>query len=250
MTSGSVRIVCLACGAEVTIHQQALGRKMRCPICQAVITASEGPPPPTAPKSAAAVVQPAEMQPTSASPPPPPRWTTQSEPTPPPLPSQPAAVLDEATPSVKKRAQRAFVDAEMDMTPMVDVVFQLLIFFMLTAAFTIVKSQQFPKPEQTQPATAPVQPEEDPDFVIVRIDAANTYYVSGGELVDEEEAPSPQELLIKLKQARMGTGGQMPTKLLVKAHGDCTHERVVTAIDAGTDVGIEEVKVLTVDEEE
>jgi hypothetical protein len=48
----------------------------------------------------------------------------------------------------------------------------------------------------------------------------------------------------------MGTGGQIPTKLLVKAHGDCTHERVVMAIDTGNDVGIEEVKVLTVEDEE
>lgn len=183
-------------------------------------------------------------------PPPPPRWNLPAEPTPPPVAYAPAAILDEATPGVKKKASRKLTEADMDMTPMVDVVFQLLIFFMLTAAFTIVKSQQFPKPEQTQESTTPVPPEQDPDFVVVRIDAENTFYVSGGDLTDEEEAPSPVELLQKLKSAREGLSGKVPTKLLVKAHGDCLHERVVMAIDKGNDVGIEEVKVLTVEEEE
>jgi biopolymer transport protein ExbD len=249
MTAKSVRIVCPACRAELVVNQQALGRKMRCPQCDAVITASESPPPVPSPASNSVVPNPADLVPMS-SPPPPPRWTTPSEPTPPPLPPQPAAVLDEATPGVKKKASRAFVEAEMDMTPMVDVVFQLLIFFMLTAAFTIVKSQQFPKPETTEPATSPVTPEQDPDFIIIRIDANNTYFISGGDMAEEEEAPSRQELMVKLNGLRSGAGGKIPTKLLVKAHGDCTHERVVTAIDAGNDVGIEEVKVLTVEDEE
>ena len=240
MTARSIRIICPSCHGELVVNQRALGRKMRCPQCEAVITASEAPPPTPVADGGAALPQPVD----------PPRWTTTAEPTPPPLPPPPpSAVLDEATPGVKKKASRAFVEAEMDMTPMVDVVFQLLIFFMLTAAFTIVKSQQFPKPDRTEQSTTPVPPEQDPDFVIVRIDAANTYFVSGGELADEEEAPSPQELQVKLKQARMGSG-QIPTKLLVKAHGDCTHERVVTAIDTGNGVGIEEVKVLTVEDDE
>jgi biopolymer transport protein ExbD len=167
------------------------------------------------------------------------------------LPPQSAAVLDEATPGVKKKAKRGFNEAAMDMTPMVDVTFQLLIFFMLTAAFTITQAQQFPKPEQTEESTTPKPPEEDPDFIIVRIDADNTYFVSGGDLVgDEEEAPSPQELLMKLKSAREGLSGRVATKLLIKAHGDCTHERVVTAIDVGNDVGIEEVRVQTIEDEE
>jgi biopolymer transport protein ExbD len=233
MTVRSVRIVCPECRAELQVNQQALGRKMRCPHCDALITAAE--PPPEPPPVAPPVV----------------RWTTTSEPTPPPLPPEPAVVIDGALPGVKKKASRAFVEADMDMTPMVDVVFQLLIFFMLTAAFTITKSQQFPKPQQSQPAVAPAQPEDDPDFVIIRIDNGNTFHVSGGDLgPDEIEAASPVELLIRLKQSREGLSGKIPTKLLVKAHGDCTHERVVAAIDAGNDVGIEEVKVQTIEDEE
>jgi biopolymer transport protein ExbD len=251
MTAKSVRTICPECSAELLVNQQAIGRKMRCTQCDKVFIAEIAP----------------EVSPVQAAPPPvvrasvpPPvtRWTTpvdrsSAEPVPPPVVSkpQPAAVLDEATPGVKKKSIRGFQEAEMDMTPMVDVTFQLLIFFMLTAAFTITQSQQFPKPEQTEPTTKPVPPEEDPDFIIVRIDENNTYFISGGDLGnEEEEAPSPQELMVKLGAARLGLSGKIPTKLLVKAHGDSTHERVVTAIDSGNDVGIEEVKVVTLEDEE
>ena len=248
MTVRSVRILCPACHAELLVNQQALGRKMRCTQCDAVITAVEPPPaPPPPPAAAPPVTARASLPPPVA------RWTQSSEPTPPPIapPSQPAVAIDEAMPGVKKKAMRGFNEADMDMTPMVDVTFQLLIFFMLTAAFTITQSQQFPKPDQTEPTVKPVQPEDDPDYIIIRIDEHNTYFVSGGDIGgDEEEAPSPPELMVKLQGARSGLSGKIPTKLLVKAHGDCTHERVVTAIDAGNDVGIEEVKVQTLEDEE
>ena len=41
-------------------------------------------------------------------------------------------------------------ETEMDMTPMVDVTFLLLIFFLVTAAFTLQKSIDVPKPESDQ----------------------------------------------------------------------------------------------------
>jgi biopolymer transport protein ExbD len=33
--------------------------------------------------------------------------------------------------------------------------------------------------------------------------------------------------------------------MLVQAHGDATHERVVAAMDAGSGVGMEEIQLLT-----
>src|SRR5687767_4367931 len=49
----------------------------------------------------------------------------------------------EAPVEFKKRAP---LDQEMDMTPMVDCVFQLLIFFMVTASFVMQKSLKVPPP--------------------------------------------------------------------------------------------------------
>jgi biopolymer transport protein ExbD len=152
---------------------------------------------------------------------------------------------------VKLSMERESIDAEMDMTPMVDVTFLLLIFFMVTAAFSLQKSLEIPKPKQDEPSTVAQQqdPEEDPSYVTVFVDEFNTYRVV---TVDwDVEAPSEQELLRKLREARNGdSAGNIPTKLLVKAHGDSLHERVVSALDAGTEVGMEQVQLMTVEESE
>jgi biopolymer transport protein ExbD len=151
------------------------------------------------------------------------------------------------------RSKTVLQEAEMDMTPMVDVTFLLLIFFMVTASFAMQKSLNIPKPESDEPSTQAqsVQDfQENPDYVVVRVDALNTYHVSTAAWPDEIEAPSEQELLVKLRQARQGDSqGRVPSKLLVIANGEALHERVVTAIDAGNDVGLEEVQLLTVEDD-
>jgi len=142
-------------------------------------------------------------------------------------------------------------EAELDMTPMCDVTFQLLIFFMVTAAFALQKSFEIPKPKQDEASTQVVakDPEEDPSYVIVYVDEFNTYRVVTPDW--DVEAPSEQELLRKMREARnSGSGGMVPTKLLVKAHGDSLHEKVVAALDAGTEVGMEQVQLMTIEESE
>jgi biopolymer transport protein ExbD len=129
------------------------------------------------------------------------------------------------------------------------VTFLLLIFFMVTAAFSMQKSLEVPKPKQDEPSTQVQQqdPEEDPEYVTVYVDENNTYRVVTMDW--DEEAPSEQELLRKLREARNGnSAGSIPTKLLVKAHTDSLHEKVVSALDAGTEVGMEQVQLMTVEE--
>ena len=49
-------------------------------------------------------------------------------------------------------------EEEMDMTPMVDVTFLLLIFFMVTAAFSVQKVIEVPAPQEQEASTnAPAQ---------------------------------------------------------------------------------------------
>ena len=137
---------------------------------------------------------------------------------------------------------------EMDMTPMVDVTFLLLIFFMVTAAFTMQKSFHMPSQNDTHSSQARSweEFEEDPEYVVVRIDEFNTFHVLANAMQEEEEAPSEQDLLIQLRDARDGSGA---TRMLVMAHGDAWHERVVMAMDAGTDVGMEDVKLVTIEDD-
>ncbi|HRE98891.1 MAG TPA: biopolymer transporter ExbD [Pirellulaceae bacterium] len=135
---------------------------------------------------------------------------------------------------------------EMDMTPMVDVTFLLLIFFMVTASFTMMKTIRQPPPSSEEPSTVVTEQEDNPDQVVVFIDEFDTYTVIYGPV--EAEAPSVQELYVRLREA-IGSTPVPPTKLLVEAHGDATHEKVVLAMDAGTEVGLQEVQVMMTERE-
>jgi len=136
----------------------------------------------------------------------------------------------------------------MDMTPMVDVTFLLLIFFMVTAAFSMQKSFEMPKPKQGEERTRAEHQEDEREPVTVEVDQYNTYRVITADW--EEEAPSEQELRIRLGEARRGDGqSEISNSLLVKAHVDALHEKVVSAIDAGMEVGMEQVSLLTVEDD-
>jgi len=141
-------------------------------------------------------------------------------------------------------------ESEMDMTPMVDVTFLLLIFFMVTAAFSMQKALEVPKPKEDEASTNTVEEEQDEDAVTVEVDEFDSFHVITSD--DEAEAPSRHELLVQLRVAREGTGGgtEPPSKLIVKAHEDCTHERVVIALDAGAETGFQQVQLMTITEDE
>lgn len=141
---------------------------------------------------------------------------------------------------------------EMDMTPMVDVTFLLLIFFMVTAAFTMQKSFEIPTPKTDQPSSQTKTLddfEEDPNYVIVRVDEFNTFYVLSSAWDEERECPREQDLIVSLRDASQGTNGTNANRLLVMAHGNSDHERVVMAMDAGAVVGMEDVKLVTVEDD-
>lgn len=144
----------------------------------------------------------------------------------------------------KKVAQ----EDDMDMTPMVDMVFLLLIFFMVTAAFNLQKSIEMPQPDQTESVaqTRTIEEiEEDDDYVIVRIEKDNTIWV------EDSVAYTEVELLSRLRQLRQGeSGSKGPTSLLVMASGDAEHQRVVMALDAGTAVGMENIRLADLSDED
>jgi biopolymer transport protein ExbD len=139
-------------------------------------------------------------------------------------------------------------DDEIDMTPMIDCVFLLLIFFLVTAAFALQKSLEMPTPDKQESAEQARTVEDvlnNDDYVIVRVDKDSTVWVN------DSEAPSRQELLFKLREARQGMRGSTskgPSNLLVLADGDARHETVVMALDAGNVVGMESVRLATVDD--
>jgi biopolymer transport protein ExbD len=141
---------------------------------------------------------------------------------------------------------------EMDMTPMVDVTFLLLIFFMITASFALQRSFHVPTPNRDQPSSNATleELEEDPDYIVVRVDRYNTYHVAAATWDQEEEAPNEFDLLIKLRKARKDDAQRAARRMLILADGEATYEYVVKAIDAGNEIGVEEIKLVTVESED
>lgn len=145
------------------------------------------------------------------------------------------------------RPQRP-VDDEMDLTPMVDVTFLLLIFFMITAAFAVQKAISVPPVDDSEAAAAQTVDELEQDSIVIRIDADNTYWVGAPLWSEEQQAISPAEMRSKLREARQD--GKGPAKLLVQAHGSSRHESVVAALDAGSASGLEEIQLLSYEDGE
>ena len=148
--------------------------------------------------------------------------------------------MDEIYQPLPKRKRES---AEMDMTPMVDVVFLLLIFFMVTVSFGLQKSIELPQSEKeqsAQQASTPKQPEQMDEEIVVNVTKENRIFVEG------EEAPTRQELYALLRD-RQHQGERQTSRLLVVAESQATHEFVVRALDAGNVVGMESIRMQTIE---
>lgn len=123
-----------------------------------------------------------------------------------------------------------------DMTAMVDIVFFLLIFFLVTSMQSIEAVINLPTPQGTSNSPSHVQAvaeiTNDPSYVIVTIDADDAMFV------DDEEVHSEQELRSKLRTAYKE---QERTGLMINGSPDATHGRFVMVLDAGADAGMKEI---------
>ena len=119
------------------------------------------------------------------------------------------------------------------MTAMVDIVFFLLIFFMVTSMHSVQSSISLPTPEAREElGTRRASQANEGDHVLVQIDADDTIAVDG------DEVPTRQELIARLKAAEKDS-------LLVLASGEARHGTVVMALDAGSDARMEQIRLVT-----
>ena len=129
---------------------------------------------------------------------------------------------------------------------MVDVVFLLLIFFMVTASFTVQQSIEQPHSIIDEPSDTVIEePEDEDEYVEVIIDQTNTFFVTSRES-EEVEAPSAREMRAQMRDAKLGTGAN---RLIITAHVDAVHSNVVTVWDAGNAIGMERIEMRTTDED-
>jgi len=232
----AIQFPCSQCGRTLKVDNQFVGAKIRCPKCGAITRAT-----------ATGHVQP-KPAPAPAPPRPPAEAGKTKRATDAGKPKRPRRTaldtVEEIEPVAFKRRRE---EDELDMTPMVDVTFLLLIFFMVTAAFSLQKSLEIPKPSEDNAVIE--NPIENPEEgnIVVEVHADNTIWIN------ESEAPSEQDLLVKLREAKMGVPGtdSLPiNSVLVMADREAMHETVVMALDACNAVSMEKIKLATVSEDD
>jgi biopolymer transport protein ExbD len=125
-----------------------------------------------------------------------------------------------------------------DMTAMVDIVFFLLIFFLVTSLQSIEAVIGIPAPEP--PASAPDSVQAVPDFtndsnyVVVTIDADDAVWIDG----EVDEVASELDLRKKLRTAR---DEQEKEAMMINVAADSSHGKFVMVLDAGADAGMTEI---------
>jgi biopolymer transport protein ExbD len=130
-----------------------------------------------------------------------------------------------------RRKHRASDEAEINITPMLDIVFIMLIFFIVTTSFVKEKGLEVSRPSSSPPKE--IKKSKGP--IVVRIDANGNITMKGRMLerkaveanLEREKAEKPD------------------SPLIIAAHPDAETDALVTILDAAEAVGVGSVSVAT-----
>ena len=122
-------------------------------------------------------------------------------------------------------------ESGLDMTPMVDVTFLLLIFFMITASFSLQKSLETnaPDPDDEGAAQTMVLEDIEEDSIVVTIDEENRIFVD--DLPVAGIGPLRDALIASSKR-----------DMLIEADPMASHGTVVAVTDAGMDANMQQIR--------
>jgi len=125
---------------------------------------------------------------------------------------------------------------ELNLTPLIDVVFLLLIFFMVTTNFEQKKSEiQISLPE------ASGQPPQSKDFIIeIGIDSLGRYFVNNRVLVNKKVTT-----LMKAIQQTIGNSKNKRPHLIISSDKNAPYQAVVSAMDAANQLGLHQFSLAT-----
>jgi biopolymer transport protein ExbD len=133
---------------------------------------------------------------------------------------------------LKFRRQR-LAAVDVNLTPLIDVVFLLLIFFMVSTTFTKETHLTIDLPEAQGEVSADVD-----DQIEILINESGQYTLNGRQLVDSR--------LATLKAAiRQSSNGDTSLPMIISADGQTPHEAVVRAMDAAGQMGFIHLSIST-----
>lgn len=130
--------------------------------------------------------------------------------------------------------QHVIDDVEVSLTPLIDVVFLLLIFFMITTTF-----DRDAKIKVDLPTTENAAPVAENNSLELLIDSQGRYYVDGSEVLNTK----PETLFKAMSQA-LDTRGDNPP-LVISADANASYQSVVTAMDIAGRLGLTNFSMAT-----
>ncbi len=128
-------------------------------------------------------------------------------------------------------------EVDVNLTPLIDVVFLLLIFFMVSTTF---KDQS--EIEIQLPTASEAPKEIQNDHIEITIDVQGQFFVNSHPLVNSQ--------LVTLKRALKEAAGENDNPIvIVKADAMTPHQAVITAMDASRQLGFGKLGFATVQNE-
>jgi biopolymer transport protein ExbD len=245
----AIRYHCPQCHQLLSISSRRAGDSTQCPTCGSIHNVPQESEPPTRPEVPAAPVTP---KPTVLNPP---FASLPSAPVHGPLdPAGSSASPFLAGTTLDDRARHWTDDDdddeeglviqgferksdELDLIPMVDCVFLLLVFYMITASYALQKMiDMAPPAADKKGAVQSVQSTDDTtqSSIIVQIDAQNRV------LIDDALVPNPADIPDVL---RTKMNGDQKNILVIEADPRALHETVVAVTDAAKDLPFQHVRM-------
>ena len=124
-------------------------------------------------------------------------------------------------------------EPEVNLTPLIDVVFLLLIFFMVSTTFEQQSRIQIELPE----ATATAAETEDETLEIV-IDSQGRYFIGERQVVNSE--------VKTLKSAiSKAVDGRESLTVIIRSDASTPYQAVITALDATSQLGLTQISLAT-----
>jgi len=134
------------------------------------------------------------------------------------------------------RPDRTDERVDINLTPLIDVVFLLLIFFMVSTTFDRHARLKVELPE----ASAKQQQQQQDDPVVLSIDAKGNYFINDRQVVNTT--------LDTLKTALQKTvADRKDVSLVLRADAKTPHQSVVRAMDAASQLGLTRLSIATIE---
>ena len=135
---------------------------------------------------------------------------------------------------MKFRKESETKKVEVNLTPLIDVVFLLLIFFMVSTTFDKQAQIQIRLPQ----ADSSEMVEQEPLVIDIGINDEGKYYVNQEELL-KSDAQTLKRMLMKVSD------GKSDLPVIISADGKAPHQSVITVLDVASQLGMTQMTFAT-----